>query len=728
MRIFELARALNLSTAQPWADEDGITYPPDALLQPDTCYCYQEHPSPIEPSRINRDREPPVPRLHCGGMTQAEDTQESATPDDPTTRKHPVLQTLRELAATQPTRGQESYSTDWDETLQVPYNDWRLNQLALHGPLIAQDEMAYHLQVLQRLRPGHSHVSNPLVWYRGALRPLPTRIAWNRILFTILIDSHWVGVEMAGFDTHWTWGWIGANRHQQERLTPLLSTLAPPHLLDIRHYDIQVPTHQHLCGWTLLQRWYGLLPLNPARLPHWDEWTQTLDTIPRWHTQAADHWLQTLLPQLTTDPVLCHHILALRQRYLLDLQTQPQTPTLLWGGMTTDTESDATSQSRTHHPDSSRSRTPRRRDDLVLSTDPPELGTTVAPYPLEELTHLANLGHVDGHNLRDHYPQDVDWVQWRLTSLVRTHLWLGHDEATATLRILRWLRPNDQHVDGPLIWTGLDFTPHPPLPQTPAFAWLLLMDSHWYAIEGTFQDRYWRFNLIGAKPLQISTAKDLLHQVFPNPESPHVFILAQHTHPEHVCGWSLLHRWYQQLGHTLQEVQGYQTFLEARTGTTGTLMRDAHLTMENKLEEHLDDPILTDFIRHCRQRFVLSLNDGQAIPTIHLGGATCESGPPAPPATQEGGDDGAAPTNPLPGPQRQQLAHTTYRETANSIGVTLPSLERPIWTLWRANVAQQYGAWVGQDEMRHHLAHLRWIHPEIHFAWPCLLQRTQLAP
>ena len=102
----------------------------------------------------------------------------------------------------------------------------------------------------------------------------------------------------------------------------------------------------------------GLLPLNLARLPHWDEWTHTLDTIPRWHTQAADHWLQTLLPQLTTDPILCHHILALRQRYLLDLQTQPQTPTLLWGGMTTDTESDATSQSTL--PDTQTTRRPRR--------------------------------------------------------------------------------------------------------------------------------------------------------------------------------------------------------------------------------------------------------------------------------------------------------------------------------------------------------------------------------
>ena len=768
MRLFQLAAALDLTQDPQWTDEEGIQLPLDVLLQPNALYAYHERPDPspaTNPTAPHHIEEPPVPTLYYGGMHTPAATSLAETPNDDSSVSHDssvisTLETLRSATRGQRERGHENYATEYLNSAD-PFHLWRVQQLASHAPWLAHDEMAYHLTLLHRLRPGHSHVAMPLIYHKGALLNTPPRLPWRRILFTILIDTHWIGLEVAGFDTHWSWWWMGSTHIQRDLLFPLISPLVPPHLLDIRHHDIPWPGTYHLCGWLILQRWMSLVPLYPAGPQQWDDWKDTLEPPYKWLVESADSRLLKMLPDLTEDIILGNLILSLRRRYLLDIESVPPEDMLIWGGATSAKSKSSKSTPVTLTARRSRSppSPPEEVTEFTTSGPNPEVPSATSPLSLERLRALAHEGHIDGYNLRDCYPPDQDWLEWRLLSLIRCHLWLGADEASFILRPLTWLRPSGMHFDGPFIWNGLAFHPQPSSPSWPAFAWLFLMDSHWFAIEGTYQDSYWRIYYVNLLKEQRGSAQEMVVTHIPTKCHTHVHIKVPLDHPPHTCGWALMHRWYTTLGVTLTHLEGFQQQLESMGGRKGQLYRDADYALQEILEETLEATPLRAFIKHCRQRFILDLDETTPRPAIYLGGVTPEqtssSSPPvtpsaagtyppqttpsprvlrkssaaAPPSTSSSTIAPSSTPPPLVSPeQRLALADATFRDTGSSLAVTNHDRVDEPWPLWRARLIQQFGSWIGQDEMMFHLGRLRWLHPEVHFAWPCQLRKGELVP
>ena len=212
------------------------------------------------------------------------------------------------------------------------WQEWRCEQAGAYGVWIATDEMHDALKYLRWANQEYK-VFPAMMWDRILLHPwvLPTK--HKSALITVLIDAHWVGIEARRKQGVWHLSWIGASREQRLRLSEAISEVLDGCDGQTVQKVVEVFMPPHLCGASILHRWMQLLNVPLLPVQDFNQKAATLcpafaDAVCSSHEAFARH-----LGEVTQDEVLARTARAVRQRFLLTLDTRKPEWLVQVGGM-----------------------------------------------------------------------------------------------------------------------------------------------------------------------------------------------------------------------------------------------------------------------------------------------------------------------------------------------------------------------------------------------------------
>ena len=211
---------------------------------------------------------------------------------------------------------------------------WRLQQCVKFGTWMGTDEMSYCIQLLRVLHPEGGYVP-PLVVEDGQIMRMENAkvpsMPTSRL--TVLIDSHWICMQLQELrgELHIKYRW--ASRTQIEIVTPLVLQWigkSSSHVYVTSSGELSV---EGMCGWQCVHYWIQDSRTSVPRISNWDRLVGEIDCMRRQLAHEAVEAFREDVDNAKPDDEVARLALDMRIRFLLHINDKPTHRKLAYGGV-----------------------------------------------------------------------------------------------------------------------------------------------------------------------------------------------------------------------------------------------------------------------------------------------------------------------------------------------------------------------------------------------------------